>query len=263
MILKQKIFLEKKTLLNQSLDNLNKRKEEIEKDIKSNNINYYSSNGGIVSFNIDGYEEVYYPKEFENYTYDKIDILEKDKKNEKPKVDVSVGDPLFKIIDNFEWYMAIKIEDLKDIKSFEKGQSITLFMDETKKEIKGKILSINITKNKAVMVIKFTTLFHEYYDYRFSTVEIVKYKKEGLKIPSKAIVEKDGIKGVYIKEISGIVKFRPIKVLGEDDKYTYVQKGDNRGFIKLEDEKNPIKTITLYDEIFLNTMNIKEGQILD
>ena len=43
-------------------------------------------------------------------------------------------------------------------------------------------------------------------------VNIIKYKHDGFKIPTRSIVEKDGTKGV-IKGISGIIKFKPIEIL--------------------------------------------------
>ena len=111
------------------------------------------------------------------------------------------------------------------------------------------------------MVIEFTDKLHDYYSIRFPEIEIIKSKVDGLKIPTKAVIDKDSIKGVYIKDKSGIVKFRPIKILGEEGNNTYVDLGDNNANITLEGAEKSVQTITLFDEIFVNTINIKEGQI--
>lgn len=251
------------TLVGQSIENLKSKRDSINSEIKSNNIKYYSSHGGIISYVLDGYEENYLPKDFENYTYDKLVLKELKDMDTKTKSAITVGEPIYKIIDNFEWYIAMKIEDLKQIEGFEVGNNIKITLEKDKRELKAKIVSINPSDKKGVVVVRLNTMLHDFYNIRFPKVDIIKSKKEGYKIPTKSIVDKDSIKGVYIKDKSGIVKFRPIIIIGEDDNYTYVDIGDNSGNITIEGQKQPVKTITLFDEIFLNTINIKEGQILN
>lgn len=85
-------------------------------------------------------------------------------------------------------------------------------------------------------------------------------------IPNKSIVEKDGIKGVYIKDISGIVKFRPIKILTSDEEHTIVSEGNGSSkTIELEVNGKPqqFKTVQLFDEVFVNGSKLKEGLIID
>jgi len=246
------------TLAGQSLEKLENKRDEIISILENNNIKYYSPHGGIVSYNIDGYEEIFLPKDFENYTYDNLALKKASQKQEKTKV--LLDTPICKVIDNFEWYLAMKIEDINEIEGFEIGSTINVILGIDKHEIKGRITAINETKDKAVIVARFNTMLHEFYDLRISDVKIIKSKKEGYKIPTKAIVEKDTVKGVYIKDKSGIVKFRPVNIIGEDSNYTYVDIGDN-GYIKIQDD--PVRTITLFDEVFVNTKNIKEGQILN
>ncbi len=100
------------------------------------------------------------------------------------------------------------------------------------------------------------------YDERFVNFDIIKYKHNGYKIPTKAIVEKDGIKGVYIKEISGIVKFKPVEIIKEEDKFVYVSSGENNTIVIKGGQDKPVKTITVFDEILLNTKGVKEGIIV-
>ena len=103
------------TLLGQSLEALNSRKEAIIQEISSNKVLYTTSTAGLLSFNIDGYENLYIPKGFENYTYENLDIPKEVKKKEE-------GEPKgFKLINNFQWFLAIKIESPKEIKEYEVG----------------------------------------------------------------------------------------------------------------------------------------------
>lgn len=250
------------TLVGKSLDTLYAKKESIEKNINSNHIKYYSNSGGIISYTIDGYEDIFLPKDFKNYYYDKLiagNKLDKIKEGSK----VSVGQPIYKIIDNFEWYMAIKVENIKDIDDFKINNILRINMKDNNQELKGEIVAINISENKAVIVLKLNDKLHDYYNIRVTDVEVIKSKIDGLKVPTQAIIDKDSIKGVYIKDKSGIVKFRPVIIIGQDINSTYVDIGDHYGNIILEGEEKSVRTITLFDEIFLNTANIKDGQILN
>jgi putative membrane fusion protein len=260
---KQKDILGEKTLINQSLDSLGKQREELLKQISSNIINYFSKEAGIVSFKIDGYEEIYSFDSKDNYSYSSFKKFSDKQKVIENNKDIKTGEPIFKIIDNFEWYMIIKIENIKDISSYKKGDPILLTTDGIEGELKGYIEDIKKEGNKGVIVCKFNTDFDNYYDKRFINVGIIRYRHDGFKIPSESIIEKDGIKGAYIKEISGIVKFKPIEILKEEDKFTYISNGDKNNKIKIKGSDDLVKTVTTFDEILINAANVKEGMIIN
>lgn len=256
-------LLPQNTLLGQSIDNLNDKKKNIKEEINQKDSSYISESSGIISYRIDGYENILKPQGFENYTYDKLSISNKSKEEtvgRKEKNDIKG----FKIIDNFEWYLALKIDDRKNIQKYEIGDELFIkypfknsFM-----EIKGDIISINNTSNKSVIILKFNKYLHDLYNDRFPNVKLVQKKIEALKIPNDVILEQDGIKGVYIKAFSGIVKFKPIKIISKTDDYTYIDKGQN-GIININNEKKEVETISIYNEIILKPNKFKEGQIID
>ena len=260
-LLQKKDSTSDKTLIEQSLEALLEKKEFIKKQINGGDLRFYAKRAGIVSYEIDGYENVLKPVEFENYTYDKLNIKTSDNVK-SDNLDVTVGEPLYKIINNFEWYIAVKIEDAKDIEQYKIGQAMTVELeDET--ELKGKIININISGNNAVVVLYLNTYLHTDYNLRYTPLEIIHSKRDCLKIPSNVIFEKDGKNGILIKEINGIVKFKPISILGEEGAYTFIDFGDNNGYIQLDGEEKPVKTVSLFDEILYNPSNFSEGEILD
>lgn len=228
------------TLLGQSLDNLNSRRDSIVSEINDNSINYYTQEAGVISFLIDGYESVYVPKEFENYTYDKLEIpkMAKDEKSRKEEGKILNK---YKIISNFNWYLAIKIDNLKETVDYELYDPIRLKIADIDRELVGNIIAINESNNKAVYIVKFSSYLYDYYDLRFPNVEIMLSNQDVYQIPTKAIIEKDGQKGVYIKEFNGIVKFRPIEIVVEKDNYTFVSMGNESRQINL-DSDNLVKT---------------------
>lgn len=248
-------------LINTSIESLQKKKEALNKQLNNNALNYYTNESGIVSYKIDGYEEIFSFHNKDEYTYSDFKIESTNSYTRENGENVKSGEAVFKIIDNFQWYAILKIEDFKKINVYEEGDNILLSNEKLNEEFKGKIIKINKDGNKGTILCKFNTGFHKIYDERFVDFDIIKYKYNGYKIPTKSIVEKDGIKGVYIKDISGIVKFKPVEIIKEEDKFTYVNSGDNN-FITIKGENKPVKTITTFDEILLNTKNIKEGMII-
>lgn len=248
------------TLIGVSIENLQARREELLNQIGSNNQVYYTQNAGIVTYNIDGFENIYKAKDFENYTYDKLNFADNNIESNKEQ-NVNIGKPIFKIIDNFEWFLAIKVENKNQIEQYEVGQAMTIELEDGN-ELVGRIKNINITGSNAVVILSLNTYLHENYNIRFVNLEIINFRKETYKIPTSVIVEKEGRKGVYIKEINGIVKFRPILILDVIDEYAYIEKGNNNGYVKFEGDEKEVRTITLYDEIFLDPSAVKEGQIL-
>lgn len=260
---KQKDVSGENTLINQSLESLKDKRKEIVEQIASNSKDYFSQEPGIVSFKIDGYEELYSFNHREEYISSDFQKIDEGQRIVANKDSVETGDPIFKIIDNFEWYMIINVENIEDIGSYEEGDTISIAGDEIEDNIHGRVEKISVEKDKGLILCRFNTDFEKYYDKRYMEIDIVKHSQEGYKIPTKSIVEKDGIKGVYVKDISGIIKFKPIKVITEEDKTTYIECGDENNNIEIEGYDQSFKTITAFDEIFLNTMNIKEGMVIN
>lgn len=251
------------TLANQSLDNLKNKKEELTKEILNSTVNYFSKEAGIVSFKIDGFEEIYNGNNILKYTLEDIRDKEAESKVSKNKSDVNVGDAMFKVMDNYDWYLLVDVDDIKKIKSLKERDMISICLDDSDEELRGRIIKIKSKNGQGIVAIKLDTHFHDYCEKRNVDIKIIKSKNEGLKVPTKAICEKDGLNGVYIKDISGIIRFRPVKILGQNEEYTIVSKGNNSNFIDIEGSDKKIKTIKVFDEILLSGGKAKEGQIID
>lgn len=257
------------TLVSQSLSSLQEEKEKLVNQINKKTQNYYANESGIVSYTIDGYETILLPKDFENYTYDVLTLdkrVEESNDGNNAQVEVSSGQVVFKIINSFEWYLAIKIDNYEDISQYEVGDDLVIKLEELEDledetQLNGKVQTINITGEKAVVVLRLNTHMFELYNTRLSNLNIVHSKKEGLKIPTDVIIEKEGKPGVLINGISRVVVFRQISILGEEGEFTYIDRGNSNGYIESEDGES-YKTVSLYDEIFSNPNNVTEGEIL-
>lgn len=249
----------KSQILNK-IEDLKLEQRKIQEEINKNIVNYYSRDAGVVSFRIDGYEEVFKYSDRKEYSFQDL----KDKPAKKNLLDnkhFEYNEPIFKIINNFEWYLLIDATKVKDVESYELGNLITIKYKE--KEVKGRVENIFKEAGKVNLLCKFNTDFEEFYDKRFLSVEIIRDKNYGFKLPKKAIGEFENQKGVYIRQTSGVVKFKPVEIIKEDSEYIYVSAGDEQGYISvgLEDEK--VKTISRFDEVIINNIKMKEGLILD
>lgn len=251
------------TLANQSLEILLKEKEKLTERLEGNTINYFSQEAGIISFKIDGLEDILIGENIKNYSYKDIEkAVEKIRKVENDNV-VSVGEPLFKVMDNYTWYLMGTTNEAKDLKNIKEGDNITLLINDDKNKLRGKVIKIDSKKDQLFLIVKFNTFFHEFYDLRNVNAKLIKSSNEGLKVPVKAISEKNGTIGVYIKDDSGIIKFRPIKILSQNDDFAIVSKGDENSYIEVDGNDRKVKTISLFDEILLGGGKMREGRIID
>lgn len=256
-------------LENETIENLKDRKDKITQQLSTNNIKYYTQNGGIVSYEVDGYEDIYMPVDLENYTYKRLDSDEylrlSDSNDKKPEAEreVSAGQAIYKVIDDFEWYIAIKLDNIKEVSDLDVNQSIKIKIADDNSEVKGIIININKSNNTAVVVVKFNTMMYKFYNNRIDIVELIKSETDTLKIPKRSIIKKDRQDGVYIKNKGGIIEFKPVFQIKEIGEYVYIQTGDNSSNVYLKNRQESVRTITLFDEVILNTKTVKEGDIID
>src|SRR5690606_17947735 len=61
-------------LINTSIESLQKKKEALNKQLNNNALNYYTNESGIVSYKIDGYEEIFSFHNKDEYTYSDFKI---------------------------------------------------------------------------------------------------------------------------------------------------------------------------------------------
>lgn len=223
-------------------------------DVEENNISYKAEISGIISYEVDGYEKVFSPEKIENLSYIDLDLSKKIESRENFNA--------FKIMDNFTWYVALKIDNTEDIIAYEEGDFMEVNFLDHDNYIDGKIIKINKTGDKAVVILRFRDYFHDYYKVRFPQLNILKSNKKGYKISKDVVLEKEGQKGVFIKDFNGIVKFKPISIIGEENDYIYLDMG-KLGYIETSMQKESLKTIGPYDEIFLKPNRVKEGQIVN
>lgn len=247
-------------LINLSNQELEDRRDSLSKEISTNNVIYKAETAGVVSFKIDKVESKYSIENMENINYE---FIEKNKPtgSQGQMNNVKTGDPLYKLIDNFEYFMALPVDKVSSIEGYSVNDRIELLVD-GKIPLMGTIQNINVTDDQAVIIAKLKVKLSELGYDRSHDVGIIKDRIKSYVIKTGSIVEINNRTGVYVKELNGIVKFRPIEIIVQNEIDTIISTGNSKGFIEDPVTGEDTRTITLFDELINEPMNIEEGQIL-
>lgn len=246
---------------------LENMKTNLSTSISTHKMPYYSGEAGIITYKIDGLENDYI---FENVlemtpsNTVKKDYSVSDKKQAET---VSENEGIFKIIRNFDYYIAATVDNEK-AKLFEENKYIKtrILSDGEQHEVWGYIKKINYGSEQSVLILYFDDYFYKIYDKRYVNLELITDIYEGLKISTKALTELNGLTGVYVQDASNIIKFFPVEILGENEEFAIIYAGEyvgehDRRIIKINDKIYP--TVKIFDKIILEPENVYDGQIAD
>ena len=188
--------------------------------------------------------------------------------SDKSKSETVIQDEnIYKIIRNFEYYIAATVDNEK-AKLFEENKYIKtrVLSEGAQHEVWGYIKKINYGSENSVLILYFDDYFYKVYDKRYVDLELITAIHEGLKISTKALTEKDAMTGVYVEDASNIIKFFPVVILGQNENETIVSAGEYAG----ENERRVItiadknySTIKTFDKIIMEPEKVYEGQIAD
>lgn len=253
------------TYADYSVSQLKEMKNNLMKSVSTNKVPYYSDRSGYISYKTDGLEDVY---KFENVmdmapsSTTKRDYSFKDKKSSVQK-----DEGFYKIIRNFEYYIAATVNNEK-AKLFEENKyiKVRILSDGEQHIVWGFIKKINYGSEESVLILYFDDYFYKVYDKRYVNLELITAVYEGLKIQNEALIEVDGVKGVYVKDASNIIKFFAVEIIGSDEEYSVVSLGsyigtNERNIITINDKRYP--TIKIFDKVILQPDMVYEGQIAD
>lgn len=206
---------------------------------------------GVVSYKVDGYEEILSPKNFSNLSEETL-----------KKLDVKTGQVVAdsmesgKIINNFQCYIVciLNSEQAKEVKL---GTKVKIRLPNNA-EVSSSIEYISNEENNTILVLKLTEQVQELVSYRKISFDIIWWSHSGKKVPNGAIRKEQ--KGD--NEICYVVRTRAgyqdkilIKVTKQNEKYSIVENYSNAELLELgysAEELKARKTLTLYDEILKN-----------
>ncbi len=202
---------------------------------------------GIVSYKVDGLEEVLTPDNFSTLSKEYLQSL--DLKTGKI---VATSSENGKIIDNFSCYIAT-ISSSKEAQKAEIGQKVNLRLSNNT-EVSAEITNIIKDEEKEIVIIlKLEKEVDELINYRKITFDLIWWNDSGLKVPNQAIVESEGLNYV-VRNRAGYLSKILVKIKNQGEKYSIVEPyntEDLKGLGFTNDEIAKYKKISLYDEILL------------
>lgn len=225
---------------------LAKEKEEYENKLTSDSEYIQTPMAGVVSYRVDGLEDVLSVNDFSTITKDFLENLEL-----KTGKIVSTSNESGKIINNFKCYIATVLES-EAANTAEIGNKVKITLS-SGNEMNGEIKYITKEdKDEVLVIIEIKQLTQELIEHRKISLNITWWSSSGYKVPNSSILEdENGLKYV-IKRNAGQDKKVIVKVLRKNEKYSIIDiyKDDELNELGIEDiDKN--QKIMKYDNILL------------
>lgn len=203
---------------------------------------------GLVSYRVDGLEEILTPNNFDTLNEEYLESL-----NLKTGKIVATNEECGKVIDNFSCYI-VTITDTKEAKEAQVGNSVKVRLSNNA-EVKAEIVSITEQENgKKILILELNKQIEELINYRKITFDLIWWDATGLKVPNQAIVKVDDLDYV-VRSRAGYLSKILVKVKKRAEKYSIVTAYNNEELKELgftNKEINNYKKISLYDEIIVN-----------
>ena len=223
------------------------KRSKLEEQLNSGSEHIEATISGIVSYRVDGLEEV--------LTINNMnEITEKTLKDLKLKTGETVptSSESGKIVNNYYCYIAT-VCDSKETENAEINDNVKLILS-TGNEVKATIYNIVEQESGSKLVIlKILNCVEELISYRKVSFEIIWWSQNGLKVPNSSIIEKDEMNYIVRKRV-GYTDDILVKVLNKSENYSIIENYTSSELKELgystEEIKN-MKSITLYDEILL------------
>lgn len=230
---------------NNTLQELVKKREDLEKQLKEQSSYITAENSGVISYRIDGLESNLNGNDFsqinENYL--------KDLQLETGEIVASSTDR-GKIVDNFKCNIACILSS-EEAKQCEVGKSVKIRLADSQ-EISAKIVEKKEQESgKQLIILEVTNSVIDLIKYRKISFDVIWWSDSGLKIANSAI-KYEGDFAYVIRNRAGLKEKILVKVLRSNDKYSIVE---NYTYAELRDAEYDMsslsnrKTISVYDQV--------------
>ncbi|NLY43967.1 MAG: hypothetical protein GX066_08375 [Clostridiaceae bacterium] len=246
---KKMIISGEKGASGKNLEALQKEKESYEQQLSSSKMDLIAEVSGVVSYQLDGLEQILNPEKINEFTPEDFESLERlNLSNAQADKELR---PIAKIIDNYKWYIGF-LMDADKVYPMKVGEKVKIrFRDLKDKVIDASVYFISEEqKGKVVVVLCSDKYIDSFSSMRKVNVDIIKSSYSGFKIPVSAIRVKDGKTGVYIIS-DQVVRFREVEIIYKNDNFAIVKENSTN--------KNGL---LLYDEVITKGKDIEEGKLV-
>ncbi len=224
------------------------QRQEYENQLIANSEYIKAPVSGIVSYRVDGLEDVLKVEDFSKFNKEFLHNLDL-----KTGQTVALSEEMGKIINNYQCYIIFNSKS-NEAKNSKVGDTIKIRLQNSN-VINATIENIINEEDKTkTITIKITKNIEDLISYRKISFDIIWWSEEGYKIPTEAIKEEDG-KSYIIRNRNGYYDKMLIKILKQNDEYCIVEQYFAEELKELGFTNTQIynmKNIALYDEILLN-----------
>ncbi|HKL10340.1 MAG TPA: HlyD family efflux transporter periplasmic adaptor subunit [Clostridia bacterium] len=220
-------------------------------EIETETVNRYNGSNspisGIVSFNIDGYEEILSRESVMLLNMEKIRSETINSANLKGK-EAETDEPIMKIVDNSAWYVYV-YTDLRNIGRFNEGSSVKIVFEE--ENVDAMVVETNNEIGNCYAILRISEQAKTFLGKRATRMHIINKNINGLIVPVDALVYQEDEIGVLIKNINGKAVFKPVGVKGSNNEWAVVSDGI---FYRKDENGNAeaVDTVKVYDEIIVD-----------
>ena len=210
-----------------------------------------ATKSGLVSYRVDGYEEILTTDDFSKYTKEFLEDL-----NLKTGQIIPTSNESGKIIDNYSCYI-VSVLDSEYAKEAEVGDSVTLRLP-SGKEVDATIEYKTNEENECILTFKITEGVEELISYRKISFSIIWWNASGLKVPNSAISEEEhngNTENYVIRTRVGYEDKILVKILKSNEKYSIVTNYSTEELTEMGYTSSEIRNmanIAIYDEILIN-----------
>ncbi len=171
----------------QYIKGLNNEKEEYERRLAALREDIRASYAGVVSYNIDGMEEILTPDSIPELNINQLTALEGSTHGNLQRASNS-----FKIVDNFKCFIAAVIENEQKEQNIEINQRAWLrFLESEEELVPAVIYHISEEKDgRCLVTFKITDCVENLLNNRKITLDVVWSTYSGLKVPASSLTKK-------------------------------------------------------------------------
>ncbi|SFI16194.1 hypothetical protein SAMN05192551_107104 [Tindallia magadiensis] len=242
-----------------SIEELKRRKQTIQQEIQSHSNEIRAEESGTYSFGSDDLE-----KSLSVESLDQEVVVDLFSRNPSDIKRIQENDEYYRIIRQHNWKLIARVPE-EYLLFYEVDMRAQIRDIYQQRVIRGIVKDVIESEEGYFVVFKLNQPLEGWHDQRFLEVELIPRKFEGLKVPASALVEKNGVEGVYRVDLNGYAVFMPIEEIGRAYEMVVVKEGrielsiSTRGNDQ-EDEVQMVDTLRRYDQIVVNPENIQEGQ---
>ncbi len=204
--------------------------------------NITAPQAGIVSYYLDGLEELYSPKNLKELDLNKVETIKSEPRQVLPGSEVEEGRPVLKIINNLEpIHIIAEIADGQKLsEKSEKKAFLLSFGSAEGKTSAAHLLARNFRGKANQILLRLADYNESLATPRRFDFDLITERFAGYVVPAKAIVRKEGKDGIYIvyKER---VRWKKVDISG------------------MAEEKVVISGVTPDIKVILNPEYVKEG----